>query len=50
MGNGQYYIDDFFYEFDLNTQQTREIPIKENDIWGMGNIYIFDVFNIKDEQ
>ena len=50
MGNGQYYIDDFFYEFDLNTQQTREIPIKENDIWGMGTIYIFDVFNIKDEQ
>ncbi|MGR3979967.1 hypothetical protein [Pseudoalteromonas sp. 1181_04] len=50
MGNGQYYIDDFFYEFDLNTQKTREIPIKENDIWGMGTIYIFDVFNIKDEQ
>lgn len=50
MGNGQYYIDDFFYEFDLSTQQTREIPIQENDIWGMGTIYIFDVFNIKDEQ
>ncbi|WP_259397218.1 hypothetical protein [Pseudoalteromonas sp. SR44-8] len=50
MGNGQYYIDDFFYEFDLSTQQTREIPIKENDIWGMGRVFIYGVFNIKDEQ
>jgi|GEM_PF-1299985 len=50
MGNGQTYLDYFFYEFDLNTQQTREIPIKESNIWGMMRVYIYGVFNIKDEQ
>ena len=50
MGNGRSYSDYFFYEFDLNTQQTKEMPIKESNIWGMGSIYIFGVFNIKDER
>ncbi|WP_259399436.1 hypothetical protein [Pseudoalteromonas sp. SR45-6] len=50
MGNGQAYLDYFFYEFDLNTQQTREIPIKESNIWGLMRVYIYGVFNIKDEQ
>ncbi|WP_231615212.1 hypothetical protein [Pseudoalteromonas sp. SWYJ118] len=49
MGNGRSYSDYFFYEFDLNTQQTKEIPIKESNIWGMTGIFIFGVFNIKDE-
>ncbi|MBH0014304.1 hypothetical protein I6F66_19730 [Pseudoalteromonas sp. NZS100_1] len=50
MGNGQYYQDELLVEFDLNTQQTREMRLKESNIWGMGAIYNFyGVFNIKDE-
>ncbi|MBB1341947.1 hypothetical protein H5158_09870, partial [Pseudoalteromonas sp. SR45-6] len=50
MGNGRPYPDYYFIELDLITKQEREILLKESNIWGMGTIYIFDVFNIKDEQ
>ena len=50
LGNGWAFNNYHFIELDLVTQQTKEIPIKESNIWGMTGIYIFGVFNIKDEQ
>ncbi|WP_282114716.1 hypothetical protein [Pseudoalteromonas arctica] len=48
--NGRFYFDDYIVETDLLTQKKRKIPLKECGIWGMGSIYIYGVFNIKDEQ
>ncbi|MBB1281229.1 hypothetical protein [Pseudoalteromonas sp. SR41-1] len=50
MGNGRPYPDYYFIELDLITKQEKEIPLKESNIWGMGTLRIFGVFNIKDEQ
>ncbi|GAA67290.1 hypothetical protein [Pseudoalteromonas sp. BSi20429] len=50
MGNGRPYPDYYFIELDLITKQEKEILLKESNIWGMGTIYVFGVFNIKDEQ
>lgn len=50
LGNGRPYPDYYFIELDLITKQEREILLKESNIWGMGTIYVFGVFNIKDEQ
>jgi hypothetical protein len=47
--NGRFYFDDYIVETDLLTQKKRKTPLKECGIWGMGSIYIFGVFNIKDE-
>lgn len=50
MGNGRPYPDYYFIELDLITKQEKEISLKESNIWGMGTLRIFGVFNIKDEQ
>ncbi|MFK3864926.1 hypothetical protein [Pseudoalteromonas rhizosphaerae] len=50
MGNGRPYPDYYFIELDLITKQEKEILLKESNIWGMGTLRIFGVFNIKDEQ
>jgi len=49
LGNGWAFNNYYFIELDLVTRQTKEIPIKENNIWGMTGIFIYGVFNIKDE-
>ena len=50
LGNGWAFNNYYFIELDLVTRQTKEIPIKESNIWGMTGIFIYGVFNIKDEQ
>jgi hypothetical protein len=49
LGNGWAFNNYYFIELDLVTRQTKEIPIKESNIWGMTGIFIYGVFNIKDE-
>jgi len=49
LGNGRPYPDYYFIELDLINKQEKEILLKESNIWGMGDMYIFGVFNIKDE-
>jgi hypothetical protein len=50
MAKDGYFYGTYFEEYDLITKEKKTILAEESNIWGMAGIYIYGVFNIKDEQ